>query len=105
MSYGEAVAPYSLGIDVGAETVAFATVQGDGGVLEVGQRAAAAHHKDPHAAVRRLLGEVDLSSLRGVAATGRLQRVLSAKPVPTKSMVVGSGITSPFTALNVKLSQ
>lgn len=76
---------YYVGVDIGAEMVKAVSVQAHGGHLAITQRQSLAHHKDPHAALRTLLARLNAQSAAGIAATGRLQRVLRVDAVPTKA--------------------
>ncbi|MBI2390839.1 MAG: CoA activase [Deltaproteobacteria bacterium] len=81
--------PFYLGIDVGAESVKVAALRLHDGALDVVHEARRSHPKDPHAALRAMLSELDseldLRNARGIAATGRLAGVLHAQAVPTKA--------------------
>jgi predicted CoA-substrate-specific enzyme activase len=77
--------PTSLGIDVGAETIKVVTVSGGDGTCRVREQRCMSHNKEPHATLRALLSDMDLSGVQGVAVTGRLRRVVAAEPVPSKA--------------------
>jgi predicted CoA-substrate-specific enzyme activase len=74
-----------LGIDIGAETVKLVVVEKRGDRISLGAHQQASHHKDPHAAIRTLFESIGQSGAQGIAATGRLQRVLRVPAVPTKA--------------------
>ncbi len=74
-----------LGIDVGAETVKVVVIEKRGDRISIGEHQQATHHKDPHAALRSLFGSISIDRAQGIAATGRLQRVLHVPAVPTKA--------------------
>jgi activator of 2-hydroxyglutaryl-CoA dehydratase len=74
-----------VGADVGGETIKLVGLEKRGGRLTIAERLEAPHNKEPHAALRTLLARVDVASAQGMAATGRLQRVLGVAGVPTKA--------------------
>lgn len=74
-----------LGVDVGAETIKVVGIEKRGGRVSITTRLHQPHNKDPHAALSTVLAKVDLRSADGIAATGRLQRVLRADGVPAKA--------------------
>ena len=74
-----------LGIDVGAETVRLVAVEVESQQLVVRHRAQREHHKQPHAVLDELVRELDWRRVAGVAATGRLGRVVRSAQVPTKA--------------------
>jgi predicted CoA-substrate-specific enzyme activase len=80
-----AMDPTSLGIDIGAETIKVVTVSGSDGTCRIREQRSMPHNKEPHAALRALLSDMDLSGVQGVAVTGRLRRVVAAEPVPSKA--------------------
>ena len=98
--------PISLGIDVGSENVKLVTITLRAGRPHVLWRRVQPHHRQPQAVLRSLLGEIDLAALTHVAATGRLQRTVAGKSVPTKaSLRRGLQVLRPdlerFTALSI----
>lgn len=82
-----------VGIDVGAETVKVVELLLPPGTATpvAGRRRLAEHHKDPAAAVRRLLAELDWPEVAAAAATGRGARMLALSRVPTKA-ALGKGV-------------
>jgi activator of 2-hydroxyglutaryl-CoA dehydratase/predicted nucleotide-binding protein (sugar kinase/HSP70/actin superfamily) len=74
-----------LGVDVGAETIKFVAIEKHGGRVSISTRLQHTHNKDPHTGLATLLSRVDLVGAKGIAATGRLQRVLRAESVPAKA--------------------
>ncbi|MCA9676635.1 MAG: CoA activase [Myxococcales bacterium] len=87
-----------LGIDVGAETVKVVELCVSGDVPAVGRRWCVEHHKDPSAALRRVLVEADWATVRGAAATGRASRNVELERVPTKA-ALASGVRHRFPGL------
>lgn len=76
---------YSVGLDVGAETVKLVALVGSGARCEVAVRRQEPHHKEPAAVVRQLLEELGTECIAGIAVTGRLRHAVAAEAVPTKA--------------------
>lgn len=74
-----------VGIDVGAENVKLVAIERRGAGVGIAAQHEAAHHKDPESTVRALLGRLGGQPIAGVAATGRLARILRMEKVPTKA--------------------
>ncbi len=74
-----------VGIDVGAENVKLVAIERRGAGVGIAAQHEAAHHKDPESTVRALLGRLSGHPVAGVAATGRLARILRMEKVPTKA--------------------
>lgn len=74
-----------LGIDIGAETAKLVVIEKAGDRLSIAEHALAPHNKDPHHTLRTLFGKLAHHDPRGIAVTGRLQRVMHAQGVPTKA--------------------
>lgn len=74
-----------LGIDVGAETVKLVVIEKKGDQIAITGFDKATHHKDPHSALGQVFAAVGPGRAQGIAATGRLQRVLHVPAVPTKA--------------------
>ncbi|MBI5532626.1 MAG: CoA activase [Deltaproteobacteria bacterium] len=74
-----------VGIDVGAETVKLVALEKRAGQLVITDQLETPHNKDPQAAVRALLSRLDGRTIAGIAATGRLGRILNVESVPTKA--------------------
>lgn len=74
-----------VGIDVGAENVKLVAIERRGAGVGIAAQHEAAHHKDPESTVRALLGRLGGHPIVGVAATGRLARILRMEKVPTKA--------------------
>ncbi|MCC6555646.1 MAG: CoA activase [Polyangiaceae bacterium] len=75
--------PSYLGIDLGAETIKLVALQERGGEMVITERLRVPHHEQPRVAVRALLDRQ--SGALGLAAPGRLQRLLDVPAVPTKA--------------------
>ncbi len=73
-----------LGIDVGAETIKLVLLAAEGAEWRWVERRLVEHEKDPAGALRRLLAELDWSTIVAAAATGRVSRLLRLDRVPTK---------------------
>lgn len=74
-----------LGVDVGAETVKVVSISSRAGRVTIDVGYHDNHNKDPHGTLAAILSRLDLAAMDGVAATGRLQRVLKAEGVPAKA--------------------
>ncbi len=86
----------TLGIDIGAETVKLVTLTRENGSPIIAMRRSTPHHKDPHSALRMMLTDLDISTMAGIAVTGRLRRIVTADSVPTKAaMSRGVRVTHP----------
>lgn len=74
-----------LGVDVGAESIKVVGIEKHGGRVSISTQLHNNHNKDPHGGLAALLSRVDLVGARGIAATGRLQRMLQVESVPAKA--------------------
>lgn len=74
-----------VGVDVGAETVRLVAVEKRSGQLVIAEQQETSHNKDPQSAVLALLSRLQGRSIGGIAATGRLGRILAVESVPTKA--------------------
>jgi activator of 2-hydroxyglutaryl-CoA dehydratase/predicted nucleotide-binding protein (sugar kinase/HSP70/actin superfamily) len=79
--------PAYIGIDVGAETIKVVKLEEHGARVLVADHTEAAHHKDPQGTILALLAALEVSGSHGMAATGRLSRVLRTESVPTKAAI------------------
>jgi len=85
-----------LGIDVGTDTVKVALVEGERGSFQVLTVAARSHGKNPAAALRALMSDLNLGKVRSVAVTGRLGSIVDAATLPSKAaMRKGTRATHP----------
>jgi len=73
-----------IGIDIGAETIKLAELDGEGGALRWTRRHITDHHKDPGKALLALLAEADWERVDGAAVSGRLGRQVALIRVPAK---------------------
>jgi predicted CoA-substrate-specific enzyme activase len=73
-----------VGIDMGAETLKVVELLHEGGVLRLGRRALAEHHKDPGPRLVALLEKWGWDGVDGAAATGRLGRQVQLARIPLK---------------------
>ena len=85
MRYALAMMPSYWGVDLGAETVKLVAIEERGGGFSIRERLRAPHHEQPERALRAMLARVERGGVRGLAGTGRLQRVLRGEAVPTKA--------------------
>jgi predicted CoA-substrate-specific enzyme activase len=80
-----------VGVDIGSATVkAVVLDQGPSvpwgeGAIVIAERRAVAHKKEPRRVVSEVLGAVEVGRCHGIAATGRLQRILRGAQVPNKA--------------------
>ncbi len=75
-----------LGIDVGAETIKVAEVVQEGADHTWGRCELAEHHKEPAAALLRLLRTWDWDALAGAAVCGRLSRPFRLPRMPVQQV-------------------
>ena len=73
-----------IGIDAGAETIKVVELTREGGELRWTGRKITEHHKEPGAAILRLLSRLGWDAVRGAAVSGRLSRQVDLLRVPTK---------------------
>jgi len=74
-----------LGVDVGAETIKVVGIEKHGRRVSIAAHFQHEHQKEPHAGLGAVLSRVDLDGAKGIACTGRLQRVVRADKVPVKA--------------------
>jgi len=74
-----------IGVDIGAESIKVIAIEMRQGRVSTVASLRENHNKDPHGTLATLLSQVDLEGAQGIAATGRLQRMLGAEGVPVKA--------------------
>ena len=74
-----------LGLDIGTDSVKLALVQASARGCRLLACAERSHGKNPQAALRSLMSDINLGQVRAVAVTGRLGGVVDATRIPSKA--------------------
>src|ERR1700690_3205990 len=82
-----------LGIDVGTDSLKVALVENRSGDVHVVSHSERSHGKNPAAALRSLLSDINLANVAGVAVTGRLSGIVEGLPLPSKA-ALRKGLTT-----------
>lgn len=97
--------PRYIGIDLGAETLKVAELNGTRGNWTLGRRLLLEHHKDPGGCLLAALADLEWEGVHGAAVTGRLSRQVGLLRVPIQqALATGTRIrygTEPLTVVSI----
>ncbi len=88
-----------LGIDVGTDSLKIALVENRFGDVRVVSHSERSHGKNPTAALRALLSDLNLANVAGVAVTGRLSGIVEGLRLPSKA-ALRKGLTTLYRELD-----